>query len=108
MIEATCTGYITSRITMRVLDNYGIEEVDLTKAISIFPNPCNGKFTLSNTSAKSIQQLIMYDLSGNAVLDLREGDLSNTDIDVADKPAGIYFLRVFADEKVITSKVIIE
>ncbi len=93
---------------MRVLDNYGIEEVDLTKEISIFPNPCIGKFTLSNISAKSIQQVLMYNLSGNAVLDLLEGDLSNTDIDVADKPAGIYFLRVFVDEKVITSKVIIE
>jgi hypothetical protein len=108
VIEATCNGYITSRITMRVLDNYGIEEVDLTKAITIFPNPCNGRFTLSNTSRKSIQQVLMYDLSGNAVLDLQEGDLSNTDIDVTDKPAGIYFLRVFVDGKVITSKVIIE
>ncbi len=108
VIEATCNGFITSRITMRILDNYGIEDVDLTKAISIFPNPCNGKFTLSNTSGKSIQQVLMYDLSGNAVLDLREGNLSNTVIDVTDKPAGIYFLRIFVEEKVITSKVIIE
>lgn len=108
VIEATCNGYITSRITMRVLDNYGIEEVDLTKAITIFPNPCDSKFTLSNTSGRSIQQMMMYNLSGNAILDLQEGDLSNTEIDVTGQAAGIYFLRIFVDGKVITSKVVIK
>jgi len=108
VIEATCDGYITSRITMRVLDNYGIGEVDLNKAIAIFPNPCTGKFTLSNTSGKSIQQVMMYDLSGNSILDLQESDLSNSEIDVTGQASGIYFLRVFMDGKVITSKVIIE
>ena len=108
VIDATSTDYLTSRITMRVLDNYGIEEVDLTKAITIFPNPCDGKFTLSNTSGRSIQQMMMYDLSGNAILDLQEGDLSNAEIDVTGQAAGIYFLRIFVDGKVITSKVVIK
>ncbi|MCK5338324.1 MAG: T9SS type A sorting domain-containing protein, partial [Bacteroidales bacterium] len=85
-----------------------IEEVDLTKAITIFPNPCVGKFTLSNTSGRSIQQMMMYDLSGNAILDLQEGDLSNAEIDVTDQSAGIYFLRIFVDGKVITLKVVIK
>ena len=108
VIEATSSGYITSRITMRVLDNYGIEEVDLSKAITTFPNPCNGKFTLSNTSDHSIQQLMMYNLSGSIVVNMEGNDLSNTEIDVTDQPAGIYFLRTFVDGKVITSKVIIK
>ncbi len=108
VIEATSPGYLTSRITMAVLDNYGIDEVDLSKAISIFPNPCNGKFKLSNTSGKNIQQVLMYDLSGNAIVALKQGDLSNTGIDVSDNPAGIYFLRIFVEDKILTSKVIIE
>ncbi|MCK4569086.1 MAG: T9SS type A sorting domain-containing protein [Bacteroidales bacterium] len=108
VIEATSPGYLTSRITMLVLDNYGIEESDLSKEISIFPNPCNGKFILSNTSGKRVHQVMMYDLSGNAILDLQEGDLSNTEIDVTNQPAGIYFLRIFVDGKVITSKIIIK
>jgi hypothetical protein len=108
VIEATSPGYLTSRITMMVLDNYGIDEEDLSKAISIFPNPCTGKFMLSNTSGKNIQQVMMYDLSGNAILNLKEGDLSNTEIDVTDKPAGIYFLRIFVESNVVTSKVIIK
>jgi len=108
VIEATSSGYLTSRMTMSVLDNYGIEEVDLSKAVSIFPNPCTGKFILSNTSDKKIQAVIMYDLSGNAIIDLQEGDLSNKEIDVTSLPAGIYFLRVFAEGKVVTSKLIIK
>ena len=108
VIEATSPGYLTSRITMVVLDNYGIGEEDLSKSVSIFPNPCQGKFTLSNASGKNIQQVLMYDLSGNAILDLQESDLSNTEIDVSGKPAGIYFLRIFAEGRIITSKIVIE
>ena len=108
VVEAISNGYITSRITMRVLDNYGIEEVDLSKAITTYPNPCSGKFMLSNTSNKKIQEVVMYDLSGNAIIDLREGDLSNMEIDVTHLPAGIYFLRMFVGGKVLTSKLIIE
>lgn len=108
VIEATSSGYITSRVTMRVIDNYGIDEEDLSKVISIFPNPCNGKFTLSNTSGKNIQQVLMYGLSGIAIMDLKEGDLSNTEIDVSGQAPGIYFLRVFVEGKVITTKVIIK
>lgn len=108
VIEATSNGYITSRITMRVLDNFGIEEENLSEVISVYPNPTNGKFTLSNTSDKNIQQLMMYDLSGGAILDLNGSDLSNTEIDVSGNPAGIYFLRLFVDGQVLTSKVIIE
>ncbi len=108
VVEAISNGYITSRITMRVLDNYGIEEVDLSKAITTYPNPCSGKFMLSNTSNKKIQEVVMYDLSGNAIIDLREGDLSNVEIDVTNLPAGIYFLRMFVEGKVLTSKLIIE
>ncbi len=108
VIEAKSPGYLTSRITMMVLDNYGIDEEDLSKAVNIFPNPCDGKFMLSNTSTKSIQQVLMYDLSGTAILDLKGSDLSNTEIDVTGNPAGIYFLRVFVEGKIVTSKVIIK
>lgn len=108
VIEATCNGYITSRIAMNVLDNYGVEEENLSEAIGTYPNPCNGKFILSNTSGKNIQQLMMHNLSGKTVLNLEAGDLSNSEIVVAYLPAGIYFLRLFVDGTIVTSKIVIE
>jgi hypothetical protein len=108
VIEARCNGYITSRISMKILDNYGVEEENLSEAIATYPNPCNAKFMLSNSSGKSIQQLMMYNLSGHRVLNLKAGDLSNSEIDVAAQPAGIYFLRLFVEGTIVTSKVIIE
>jgi hypothetical protein len=42
------------------------------------------------------------------VLNLKAGDLSNSEIDVTAQAAGIYFLRLFVEGKIVTSKVIIE
>lgn len=108
VIEATSSGYITSRITMRVLDNYGVQEDDLQDAVSVFPNPCSGRFTLENTSGAKINRLVIYGLTGNIVLDMEQEDISNTQIDITGQSPGIYFLRVMSEDKVLTSKIIVE
>jgi hypothetical protein len=108
VIEATSSGYLTSRITMMILDNFGIKEQNLDKMISVYPNPSTGKFILSNESRKSIYQLMMYDLAGNRIMDLSGHDLSNHEIDVSPYPPGIYFLRIFIENEVITSKIILK
>jgi hypothetical protein len=108
VIEAKYSNFITSRITMQVLDNYGIQDIPFAEMIIAFPNPCNGKFTLSNASGKKIQQVCMYDLSGNVVLRLEEKDLSNIEIDVRDQASSIYFLRVIGEDDIMTTKIVIE
>ncbi len=106
VIEATCPGYLTSRITMIVLDNYGIGETDLDEAIAVYPNPCRDKFILGNSSREKISRLVIYSLTGNTVLDKEQADLSNVEIDVSGHSPGIYFLRIFAGDQVITTKLI--
>lgn len=108
VIEATSSGYLTSRITMMILDNYGVPEQEIGEMISVYPNPSRGSFILSNASGKKIHQLLMYDLAGNKIMDIHEPDLSNSTIDASDHPAGIYFLRVFTQDKVATLKFILE
>jgi len=108
VIEATSPGFLTSRVTMMVLDNYGIGDFDPNYSISVFPNPSNGKLVLSNPLKEEIQQLILYDLTGNMVLYSKKPDLSNTEIDISGQAAGIYFLKVFVAENVITLKVVID
>lgn len=107
VIEAKYSNFITSRVTMQVLDDYGVEENNISQYIDIYPNPCQEKFTLSNESSHKIQALFIYDISGNAVLQFMESDLSNTIIDLNGYASGIYFLRISVDKTIITKKLII-
>jgi hypothetical protein len=108
VIEATYAGFLASRITMMVLDNYGIGDEEFADAVRIYPNPCKGSFTISCTPGNTVRQLVMYSISGNAVLHLSEGALGNTSIDVSKMPPGIYFLRIFVENEVLTSKIVLE
>jgi hypothetical protein len=107
VIEATCPGYLTSRITLIVLDNYGIGETDLEEAIAVYPNPCRDKFILHNSSSENISRLAVYNLTGKLIRNMEETDLSNREIDVGGYFPGIYLLRIFAGKQMITSKLII-
>ncbi len=108
VIEATSSGYLTSRITLTVLDNAGISEPEQEPELSVFPNPCKGKFNVSSISGKNIDRIIVCGLQGNTILDLEINDNNNTQIDVSGQPRGIYFLKVFVDGKILTSKIILE
>lgn len=108
VIEATYGNYITSRITMMVLDDYGIDESDIFQHIAIYPNPCNGILHIENVSGHEIDQLKLFNLCGSVVMTLQETDLDKTDIDISGQPAGLYFLQILIENKVYTSKIIIE
>jgi hypothetical protein len=108
VIEATSSGYLTSRITMMILDNFGIPEQELDNTISVFPNPSTGKFSITNESGNKIHQLMMYNLAGNRIIELTGEDLGKREIDASQFPPGIYFLRIFVKKEVITSKVILK
>jgi len=108
VIEATYANFITSRVTMQVLDDYGVEENDISQYIDIFPNPCHSSLKLSNTSGAAIEQLKLVNLCGNTVMELQQGVPDKIEIDMSDKPAGIYFLQIFIGNRVFTSKVIVK
>ena len=108
VIEATYGNFITSRITMQVLDNYGIGETNISKYIEIFPNPSKGRFHLSNTSGLRMEQLRIFNLCGNTVMELRDTYPDDIDIDLTDQPPGIYFLQIFIGSELITSRLILE
>lgn len=85
-----------------ILDDEGINE--LTSAeLNVYPNPSTGLFNIDikgtyEVSIVSITGQIVYSntFTNNAVLNLSE------------QPAGIYFLRLKTDNKVINKRIIIE
>lgn len=84
----------------------GIEEHENAIAMSIYPNPTNGRFTISSET-EEIQTVSIYDLSGKMVL--REHPFnSHSSIDLSDKPIGMYILKIETEKGISTQKIILQ
>lgn len=85
-----------------------IEQV-LENDISIYPNPTKGVFYIKNRSSMGLNKAIIYDVSGRLIL---EKDISNDSnlktINLAGVSKGVYFIDLFSDNGVITSKLILD
>jgi hypothetical protein len=78
--------------------------------INIFPNPCDGRFTIS--SDKIISGVYLYDIAGRMVNPEAFGKLlfKNTQsitMDCRDLTKGMYFIRVYMGKESIVQKVIV-
>lgn len=75
----------------------------ISKSLEIFPNPTDGTFTLIPSG--EISTIYIYDVLGNTVYNQKlQG---KTEIDLSDKPKGLYFIKaVSQDGKTEMKKVI--
>lgn len=78
-----------SRITPP--ENIGIGEYSNNIVFTIFPNPTNGKFTI--TSPKNIAQIGLYNIHGESILSIPNFATIN-EIDITTQPAGVYFVKI--------------
>jgi metallopeptidase family M12-like protein/type IX secretion system substrate protein len=74
----------------------------------LFPNPTKGKFTVQSAN-QSIESVAIFDLTGKKVVDQK----SNTgnfvlEVDVQMLQRGMYVVKITANEKTFTSKLIVE
>jgi len=77
----------------------------LENDVSVFPNPSTGIFTIS--SSEKISVIEIYNTLGQIIYQSKvQSPTSN--IDLSDKPKGIYFLRIIAEDKTYTQKLIIQ
>ena len=63
-----------------------------TQLISVYPNPSNGVFNMTNINNKKIN-IAVYNLLGELLLN-KNSEESNSTIDLSNKPNGVYILRV--------------
>jgi hypothetical protein len=108
VVEATSSGYLTSRVTIKILGTAGINNPLSERQVSIYPNPGHGQFTIANHSGKSIERVVMYDLHGRTTFEFNGKDVSNTALHFGNQPAGIYFVKLYLQNQVVTSKLMIE
>ena len=98
------------------IDNLSLIENDLStsvdgidaKEISVYPNPNNGKFIVQLSSAlKANARIEVYNVMGKLVHEMYVNQ-QKTEIDLRAMKNGIYFVRIFDGEIIVTQKIVIQ
>ncbi|PIA78682.1 hypothetical protein BFR04_03875 [Gaetbulibacter sp. 4G1] len=89
--------------------NLSVEEDELNRAISLYPNPAKNQFYINNASYINLQKAVIYDISGRLI---SEHDISNASktktIEIPSASKGIYFVNIHSDSAMITRKMILD
>lgn len=103
--EGCTNNYVAKNVN--ISENNNIYEQNKIERLTILPNPNSGKFTISieDVTNGTVQ---VSDLFGNIVMKKNFDDIKNIEIDIQDKPKGIYILKIFSNEEIFTSKIIKE
>lgn len=77
-------------------------------AISIFPNPSTGKFTVQTNMPWQNTEICIFDLSGRCVYHQQVTRPEDYQIDLSKHSKGVYFIEVANAEKRMSKKVVIQ
>ena len=70
--------------------------------VKVFPNPSSDKITIQSTQA--IQEIKIYNITGELLIDKQE--LSTSSLDISHLPKGIYVVKARINEQTIVEKLI--
>jgi plastocyanin len=87
----------------------GLEETTNASAVSVFPNPSNGLFTigLEPSFVSDNTSLEVFDVAGNLVHQATVMG-PRVELDLQDRLPGVYFIRVNAGNAVLVERVVID
>ena len=79
-----------------------------TSAISVYPNPSNGKINIVNTD-KNVKDysVVVYNSLGAVVFSQQFTNLSNEQIDLGNQPSGIYSVQLKSAKNTINKSIVI-
>lgn len=87
----------------------GISVNQLQSSISLYPNPSNGKFQLSIDDSQIARNSIMeiFNLHGARIYQAAIIN-SITDIELSNQKKGIYFVKIYNGQTILTRKIVIQ
>ena len=94
---------VTNNYTTTIQNNLGLSENELSKNITIYPNPV--KNTLTFDTKETILKVEIYDISGRI---LSSNSVTENKIDVSQLKTGSYILKVITENGIMNSKIIKE
>ncbi|GEP50342.1 hypothetical protein FNO01nite_10140 [Flavobacterium noncentrifugens] len=83
--------------------NLSVAAVAVDHSIAVYPNPASADVNVK--SATNIQIVELYDIQGR-ILETKTTNSKWVSIDISDKDAGIYFLKVTSDKGSKTEKIV--
>ena len=99
------TGYGIPDFYQCYLDHHiGVSE-SVMPEFSVYPNPTAGELQITNYELQ-ITNIEVFDVFGRAVLSHTAHHIPHTAINISHLPAGIYILKVVANEHIYTHKIV--
>ena len=103
------SGNIADEATrlIRVVQFVGQEEIALGANVNVYPNPSNGIVNVSfNLNQTTDVKVTLVDMFGKELQTLKQNVLNDKlSINLSQYAAGVYFVRVIADNNVLTQKI---
>lgn len=88
--------------------NVSINETSMDKNLIVFPNPSDGKITIS-TTGKFLNGIIeICSVFGNKIYSDKIKSTSNNEISLKNITNGVYFVKVFNEDKYYCKKITVE
>jgi len=88
-----------------IVGEIGIDEVELSDLIFIYPNPTSEEFKVSSLKLR-IENIEIIDIYGQKLSSLFSRSSPLTSINISHLPAGIYFVRITTEKEIITKKIV--
>ncbi len=97
------SDYGNNTIRKLTKNTVGLENISINSKLDIYPNPTSGIFTISSSKVIPGAKVDVYELSGKLVYSERVKS-QTLNIDLSDKPKGVYLVKVSYGEKLISTK----
>lgn len=106
-VVAHCTNGVTSdpsnTITVTTT-NVGVNDYDLDRNVSVYPNPTNGQFIISNEQCV-ISSVEVYDVYGK-LLSIVEVNDTQVTLSLSDRASGVYFTKILTADGIVTKRIV--
>lgn len=99
---------LVSRDYAQITD--GVEEINDDNLLKVYPNPSRGLFNVNiNLPSNEKVDIAVYDLVGNKVMDVAEGELQNGvyTVDMTASANGVYFVRMSVNGSIFNKKIVV-
>ena len=97
---------------MFMVDDFKVTSANLkvdeffSSKFSTYPNPANNSITISNNDNILLTSIVITDMNGRNVKEVKVNNVSETEINISDLTSGMYFMNIDSDNGKAVKKII--